>query len=90
MVTFTVDKDYESGKYPERYSYDKGELISKIVPAIVIASSVSILPGDVFKFKIKRMTEWIALWITDEKYGNTVWYRFTEGRFNDSNSYTKW
>ncbi len=56
MVTFTVDKDNGDGRYPEKYSYDKGELINKC-DRIVIGSSVPLVSGDVLKFTISRRTE---------------------------------
>ncbi len=70
MVTFTVDKDRWDGKYPERYSYHKGELVSKHNYGIDIGSSVPIHSGDVLKFTIRRMTAGMRLDIWDEKYRN--------------------
>ncbi len=90
MVTFTVDKDYYAGKFPEMYSYDKGELVNKNDGGISIASSVPIHSGDVLKFTISRRTGWMSLKIYDEKYKNGMWYIFHNGKFNDGTAKTKW
>ncbi len=92
MVTFTVDKDYRDGEYPERYSYDKGELVNKYDATfgIMIGSSVPIVSGDVLKFTISRMTGLMYLYIWDEKYGNGMGYLFQSGYFHDGTADTKW
>ncbi len=79
MVTFTVDKHYESGKYPERYSYHKGELVNKCAFGIGIGSSVPIHSGDVLKFTISRRTGGMSLYIGDEEYENGMGYGFKDG-----------
>ncbi len=83
MVTFTVDEDWGSGGYPERYIYDKGELSNKYdsnkYTTIVIGSFVPIHSGDVLKFTISRRTDWMGLEIGNEEYENGMWYKFRRG-----------
>ncbi len=81
MVTFTGDKDYEDGGYPDAYSYHKGELVNKVdsYDGLAICSSLPILPGDVLKFTISRRTGGMGLWIYDEEFENGMGYWFKEG-----------
>ncbi len=91
MVTFTVYNDWEDGRYPGRYSYEKGELVSKYDGIILIGSSLPIVSGDVLRFTIRKRKREMRLWIWDEE--NEMWmgYAFNEGQFYyNVTDYTKW
>ncbi len=54
-----MDKNFRHGGDESKYSYENGELINKYNGGIYIGSCVPIVAGDIFKFTLKRITNYM-------------------------------